>query len=254
MKEARHKRPHTVWFHLHETSRKGHSIDRKQISGFLGWRVWKGVNHKWAWEVLLGWWKLSKTDLWWWLYHLVNLPKIIELHTHTWTGWILCYVKYTWINLFWKEKQTKHSLCQFLSAREKTPRIQGPQRNGTLGKYLRLSAGSLGKLGSRIREKLVIYHIHKDINLDLNYIQLWLVKGELSLHHLSTKMTLNPIKSKITLNGVSTIFHTQCPEFNQKWPSKTRDRTICLYGGKNKQEKQIHRWPWFGNYQTWTLK
>ena len=34
--EARHKRPHVVWFHLYKKSRTGKSIDRKQAGGGQG--------------------------------------------------------------------------------------------------------------------------------------------------------------------------------------------------------------------------
>lgn len=37
MKEAGHKGPHIIWFHLYETSSIGKSMDRKYISGARGW-------------------------------------------------------------------------------------------------------------------------------------------------------------------------------------------------------------------------
>lgn len=40
MKEARRKRRDILWFHLYRISRKGKSIHRKEISGFLELRIW----------------------------------------------------------------------------------------------------------------------------------------------------------------------------------------------------------------------
>jgi hypothetical protein len=40
----------------------------------------KKQNNKWAYLMLLVWWKYSKTNLWWWLQNPINLLEIIELY------------------------------------------------------------------------------------------------------------------------------------------------------------------------------
>ena len=43
MKEAIHKRPHAIQFHLYEMSRTGKSRETESRLEFArGWRVWKG--------------------------------------------------------------------------------------------------------------------------------------------------------------------------------------------------------------------
>lgn len=74
----------------------------RQIIGCLGERVRKEIHSKWVQKILLGWWKCSKLDLWWWLQNLVNLIK--KLNCTLDMGDI--YVKYIAIKLWkWKEKR-----------------------------------------------------------------------------------------------------------------------------------------------------
>ena len=75
--------------------------DRKQISGCLGLGVEAGMTCKQAQWNFLGWWKWSKTGMWWWLHNSINLIKIIELYMYN--KWILWYIIYASINLFKKK-------------------------------------------------------------------------------------------------------------------------------------------------------
>lgn len=70
------------------------------MSGFGGLGVEMGINCQWAWGIVLGEYKCSKTDLW---CHSVKLLKISELCMGN--GWILWDVKYTAIKLLKKTPQ-----------------------------------------------------------------------------------------------------------------------------------------------------
>lgn len=61
--------------------KNGNSKKTQKFNGALGCRdrIMK-INSKCAWEILLGWWKCSTSDLWWWRHKLVNL--LGEKHTH----------------------------------------------------------------------------------------------------------------------------------------------------------------------------
>ena len=46
------------------------NVQRSQVCGDREWDAdGNGVNSKWAWRIFLGWWKFSKTTLWWWLHN-----------------------------------------------------------------------------------------------------------------------------------------------------------------------------------------
>lgn len=97
---------HVAWSCVYEWSRKGSSIDRKQISSLRrleceavmgGMEHYPTSNgHKIA--CLLGSWKCSKIRWLWWLHNSVSILKSAELCTLS--GCILSWVKYISIKLF----------------------------------------------------------------------------------------------------------------------------------------------------------
>lgn len=72
VKEARHKRPHNIWFHWYEMSRKGKYPEME--SGLVLHRAGGRNGHGGPYR---GREKCSKTYLWSWLHSLVNLLKFL---------------------------------------------------------------------------------------------------------------------------------------------------------------------------------
>lgn len=94
--EARYRIPHTVWFQLF--GRKNKFMEKEsRLVVIWGWRLTVNGHEGSCWgdENVP---KLIYSKL----YYSVKLLEITELHV--WNGWILCYIKYTSINLFIKKK------------------------------------------------------------------------------------------------------------------------------------------------------
>ena len=101
MKEAHHKRLHTIWFHLYEIATTGKSI-KTEIKWWLpllarrerrhGELVVMGIGF------LFGLMKCFRIREWWWMYNSVNVLETTEFYTLK--GQILWDVNYILICYF----------------------------------------------------------------------------------------------------------------------------------------------------------
>jgi len=85
IKEARHKRPNTAWFHLWEMSRRGKPIETE--SGMVIARSWgKVIKKRLLMDIkfVFGMMRYSGIRLQWWMnnYEIYYNPLMVQLHVH----------------------------------------------------------------------------------------------------------------------------------------------------------------------------
>lgn len=92
VKEANHKRPHVVWFHLYKISRIGEFIEtERRLVLARAWQ-WGGRKAEWLHEgtrFFPGWWE-NVLKSWWWLHnseyaenHWINFFKLHNIFNLT---------------------------------------------------------------------------------------------------------------------------------------------------------------------------